>query len=148
MALKDQISSDMRDAMRAHEKDKLSALRMLLSAIKQKEVDERIVCDDAQIQQIISRLIKQRKDSVEQYLQGGREDLAQKEKAEIETFSVYLPAQLSDAELETLIEEVLKAESLSGPAAMGKAMAAVKQKVAGKADMGKVSAIIKAKLSS
>ena len=106
MSLKDQITSDMRDAMRAHDKEKLSALRMLLSSIKQKEVDEQITADDAVIQQIIAKLIKQRKDSVEQYLAGNRKDLADKESAEIKTFEVYLPAQLSDEE----IHEIVKSE--------------------------------------
>ena len=104
MSLKDQITSDMRDAMRAHDKEKLSALRMLLSSIKQKEVDEQITADDAVIQQIIAKLIKQRKDSVEQYLAGNRKDLADKESAEIKTFEVYLPAQLSDEEIQKIVE--------------------------------------------
>ncbi|WP_368430585.1 GatB/YqeY domain-containing protein [uncultured Parasutterella sp.] len=147
MSIKDQITSDMRDAMRAHEKEKLSALRMLLSSIKQKEVDEQIVADDAVIQQIIAKLIKQRNDSVEQYTKGGREDLAAKEAAEIEFFKVYLPVQLSDSELEAVIDEVLAGAGLGGMAAMGKAMGLVKPKVAGKADMGRVSALIKAKLT-
>lgn len=147
MSIKDQITSDMRDAMRAHEKEKLSALRMLLSSIKQKEVDGQIVADDAAIQQIIAKLIKQRNDSVEQYTKGGREDLAAKEAAEIEFFKVYLPAQLSDSELEAVIDEVLAGAGLGAMAAMGKAMGLVKPKVAGKADMGRVSALIKAKLT-
>lgn len=147
MSLKDRITSDMRDAMRAHEKDKLSALRMLLSSIKQKEVDEQITADDAIILQIIAKLIKQRKDSVEQYLAGHRKDLADKEAAEIGFFEVYMPAQLSDEELNKIIDEVLASAGLSGPAAMGKAMGMIKPKVAGKADMGRVSALLKTKLS-
>ena len=122
MSLKDQITSDMRDAMRAHDKEKLSALRMLLSSIKQKEVDEQITADDAVIQQIIAKLIKQRKDSVEQYLAGNRKDLADKESAEIKIFEVYLPAQLSDEEIQKIVDEVVTSAGLSGPAAMGKAM--------------------------
>lgn len=120
MSLKDQITSDMRDAMRAHDKEKLSALRMLLSSIKQKEVDEQITADDAVIQQIIAKLIKQRKDSVEQYLAGNRKDLADKESAEIKTFEVYLPAQLSDEEIQKIVDEVVTSAGLSGPAAMAK----------------------------
>lgn len=154
MSLKDQITSDMRDAMRAHDKEKLSALRMLLSSIKQKEVDEQITADDAVIQQIIAKLIKQRKDSVEQYLAGNRKDLADKESAEIKTFEVYLPAQLSDEEIQKIVDEVVTsaglsgpAARLSGPAAMGKAMGMIKPKVAGKADMGRVSALLKARLA-
>lgn len=134
MSLKDQITSDMRDAMRAHDKEKLSALRMLLSSIKQKEVDEQITADDAVIQQIIAKLIKQRKDSVEQYLAGNRKDLADKESAEIKTFEVYLPAQLSDEEIQKIVDEVVTSAGLSGSAAMGKAMGMIKPKVAGKAD--------------
>ena len=142
MSLKDQITSDMRDAMRAHDKEKLSALRMLLSSIKQKEVDEQITADDAVIQQI-----KQRKDSVGQYLAGNRKDLADKESAEIKTFEVYLPAQLSDEEIQKIVDEVVTSAGLSGPAAMGKAMGMIKPKVAGKADMGRVSALLKARLA-
>ena len=139
MSLRDQITSDMRDAMRAHDKEKLSALRMLLSSIKQKEVDEQITADDAVIQQIIAKLIKQRKDSVEQYLAG--------ESAEIKTFEVYLPARLSDEEIQKIVDEVVTSAGLSGPAAMGKAMGMIKPKVAGKADMGRVSALLKARLA-
>ena len=146
MSLRDQITSDMRDAMRAHDKEKLSALRMLLSSIKQKEVDEQITADDAVIQQIIAKLIKQRKDSVEQYLAGNRKDLADKESAEIKTFEVYLPA-LSDEEIQKIVDEVVTSAGLSGPAAMGKAMGMIKPKVAGKADMGRVSALLKARLA-
>ena len=141
MSLKDQITSDMRDAMRAHDKEKLSALRMLLSSIKQ------ITADNAVIQQIIAKLIKQRKDSVEQYLAGNRKDLADKESAEIKTFEVYLPAQLSDEEIQKIVDEVVTSAGLSGPAAMGKAMGMIKPKVAGKADMGRVSALLKARLA-
>lgn len=147
MSLKDQITSDMRDAMRAHDKEKLSALRMLLSSIKQKEVDEQITADDAVIQQIIAKLIKQRKDSVEQYLAGNRKDLADKESAEIKIFEVYLPAQLSDEEIQKIVDEVVTSAGLSGPAAMGKAMGMIQPKVAGKADMGRVSALLKARLA-
>lgn len=147
MSLKDQITSDMRDAMRAHDKEKLSALRMLLSSIKQKEVDEQITADDAVIQQIIAKLIKQRKDSVEQYLAGNRKDLADKESAEIKIFEVYLPAQLSDEEIQKIVDEVVTSAGLSGPVAMGKAMGMIKPKVAGKADMGRVSALLKARLA-
>lgn len=147
MSLKDQITSDMKDAMRAHAAERLSTIRLLLAAIKQKEVDERIVADDAAIQQIIGKLIKQRRDSVEQYKAGGREDLATKEANEIEVLSVYLPKQMTDEEINSVIEETLSGSGLSGPAAMGKAMGLIKPKVAGKADMGKVSALIKAYLN-
>lgn len=147
MSLKDQITADMKAAMRAHEAARLSTIRLLLAAVKQKEVDERIVADDAAIQQIIAKLIKQRRDSVEQYRAGGREDLAVKEANEIDVLSAYLPKQMTDEEIAAVIEETLKDSGLSGMAAMGKAMGLIKPKVAGKADMGKVSALIKAKLA-
>ena len=121
------------------------SVRILLSSIKQKEVDEQITADDAVSQQIIAKLIKQRKDSVEQYLAGNRKDLADKESAEIKTFEVYLPAQLSDEEIQKIVDEVVTSAGLSGPAAMGKAMGTIKPKVAGKADMGRVSALLRAR---
>lgn len=147
MALKEQITSDMKDAMKAHDSARLSAIRMLMAAIKQKEVDERVVADDSIIQAIIGKLIKQRKDSVEQYKAGGREDLAEKEAFEIKVLSVYLPSQLSDSEVEQIVNDAIAASGLSGMAAMGKIMAAVKPKLAGRADMSKVSALIKSKLA-
>ncbi len=147
MSLKDQITADMKAAMRAHEAARLSTIRLLMAAIKQKEVDERIVADDAAIQQIIAKLIKQRRDSVEQYRAGGRDDLADKEAFEIEVLSAYPPKQMSDEEIAAVVDEVLKENGLSGMAAMGKAIGLIKPKVAGKADMGKVSALVKAKLA-
>lgn len=147
MSLKDQITADMKAAMRAHEAARLSTIRLLMAAIKQKEVDERIVADDAAIQQIIAKLIKQRRDSVEQYRAGGRDDLADKEAFEIEVLSAYLPKQMSDEEIAAVVDEVLKENGLSGMAAMGKTIGLIKPKVAGKADMGKVSALVKAKLA-
>ncbi len=137
----------MKDAMRAHEANRLSAIRMLLAAIKQKEVDERISATDADIEQIVGKLIKQRRDSVEQYTAGGRQDLADKESFEIEVLSGYLPKQMNESEIEALVKEVLAGSGLSGMASMGKAMGLIKPKVAGKADMSKVSAILKAELS-
>ncbi len=147
MTLRDKITSDMKDAMRAHEAAKLSTIRMLLAAIKQKEVDERKTLDDSEIEQVVGKLIKQRKDSVEQYLAGGRKDLADKEANEIKVLETYLPKQLDEKEIEALVDKVLKESGLTGMASMGKAMALLKPQVAGKADMGKVSAILKAKLS-
>ncbi len=147
MTLRDKITSDMKDAMRAHEAAKLSTIRMLLAAIKQKEVDERKPLDDSEIEQVAGKRIKQRKDSVEQYLAGGRKDLADKEANEIKVLETYLPKQLDEKEIEALVDKVLKESGLTGMASMGKAMALLKPQVAGKADMGKVSAILKAKLS-
>ncbi len=147
MTLRERITSDMKDAMRAHDAARLGTIRLLMAAIKQKEVDERIAADDAIIEQIVGKLIKQRRDSVSQYTAGGRQDLADKEAFEIEVLNGYLPKQMDDKEIEALVEEVLAGAGLSGMAAMGKAMGMIKPKVAGKADMSKVSAIIKAKLS-
>ncbi len=147
MTLREKITSDMKDAMRAHDASRLSAIRMLLAAIKQKEVDERISATDADIEQIVGKLIKQRRDSVEQFTAGGRKDLADKESFEIEVLSGYLPKQMDNSEIEALIKQVLAESGLSGMASMGKAMGLIKPKVAGKADMSKVSAILKAELS-
>lgn len=108
MSLKDQITADMKAAMRAHEAARLSTIRLLMAAIKQKEVDERIVADDAAIQQIIAKLIKQRRDSVEQYRAGGRDDLADKEAFEIEVLSAYLPKQMSDEEIAAVVDKYSK----------------------------------------
>lgn len=138
----------MKAAMRAHEAEKLAAIRLLLAAIKQKEVDERITADDAVISSIISKLIKQRKDSVKMYMDGGRPELAEKENFEIEVLSAYLPKQMTDAEIEALVDAAISSLGASGMAAMGKVMGVVKPQVQGKADMGKVSALIKAKLSA
>ena len=146
MSLKEKITHDMHDAMRAHEKERLGAIRLLNSAIRQKEIDEQIVADDAIIQQIITKLVKERRDSVEQYKAGGREDLANKEAFEIEVLSVYLPKQLSDSEIEAIVDQVIAENNFSGMAAMGKAIGLIKPKVMGRADMGKVSALVKSKL--
>ena len=148
MSLKDQITEDMKSAMRAKDSARLGALRLLLAAIKQREVDERIVLDDAAIQAVIEKQVKQRRDSIQQYRAGGREDLAQKEQAEIDVLSGYLPKQLSDEEIGAIIDEAIAQSGLSGMAAMGKVMGAVKAKVAGRADLGKVSALVKARLTA
>lgn len=146
MSLKEKITHDMHEAMRAREKERLGAIRLLNSAIRQKEIDEQIVADDAIIQQIITKLVKERRDSVEQYKAGGREDLANKEAFEIEVLSVYLPKQLSDSEIEAIVDQVIAENNFSGMAAMGKAIGLIKPKVMGRADMGKVSALVKSKL--
>jgi uncharacterized protein len=147
MSLKDQITEDMKAAMRAKEADKLLTIRMLLAAIKQKEVDERITLDDAQTIAIVDKLIKQRKDSVAAFEQGGRIDLADKEKAEIAVLSAYLPQRLSADEVAAEVAKIVAELGASGPGDMGKVMGAVKTRLAGKADMGLVSAAVKAALS-
>jgi uncharacterized protein YqeY len=147
MPLKATIVDDMKAAMRGRETARLSTIRLLLAAIKQREVDERIELTDADVLAVIDKMIKQRRDSVTQFEAGKRDDLAAAERAEIAVLQGYLPARLSDAEVEAVIDEAIVATGASGIAAMGKVMAAVKPKVAGRADMGAVSARIKAKLA-
>jgi uncharacterized protein len=144
MSLKDQITEDMKAAMRAKDADKLLAIRMLTAAIKQKEVDERIELTDAHIVAIVEKLIKQRKDSVAAYESAERQDLADKEAAEIVALSVYLPVQMSDAEVEAAVKAAMTQTGATSPQDMGKLMAVLKPQLAGKADMGKVSALVKA----
>jgi len=148
MSLKEQITDDMKAAMRAKDADKLLAIRMLTAAIKQKEVDERIELTDAQVIAIVEKLIKQRKDSVAAYEAAQRQDLADKEQAEIAVLSVYLPAQLSENEIQTVIAAAIAQTGASGPQDMGKLMAVLKPQLAGKADMAKVSILVKKALSS
>lgn len=123
--------------------DKLSTIRMLLAAVKQKEVDERIVVDDTQLIAIIDKLIKQRKDSIAQFSAAGRQDLADKESAELQVLEAYLPARLSEAEIQAAVAAIVTRLGASGPGDMGKVMGAVKTELAGKADMGLVSAAVK-----
>ena len=146
MTIKEQVTNDMKDAMRARNKEKLSALRMLLAAVKQREVDERITATDDIMLGIIAKLVKQRRDSVEQFRAGGREDLVSKESYEIEVLSAYLPKQMSEDEVKAVIAEVIAATGASGMASMGRVMGAVKAKVAGRADMGRVSGLVRAAL--
>ena len=134
--------------MRAKESARLSTVRLLLAAIKQREVDERIELDDAQVLSVIEKMIKQRRESIAQFEKASRNDLADAEKAEIQVLSAYLPAQMSDAEVEKAVQSAIAETGASGVKDMGKVMAALKSKLAGKADMGKVSALVKAKLSS
>ena len=148
MSLKEQITDDMKAAMRAKDADKLLAIRMLTAAIKQKEVDERIELTDAQVVAIVEKLIKQRKDSVAAYEAAQRQDLADKEKAEIVVLSVYLPAQLSENEIQAVITAAITQTGASGPQDMGKLMAVLKPQLAGKADMGNISVLVKKALSS
>ncbi len=148
MTLKARITEDMKAAMRAHEAERLSTIRMLLAAIKQREVDERIELTDADVLGVIDKMVKQRKDSIAQFEAGKRPDLAAKERAEIDVLHAYMPAQASDAEIDAEIAAALAASGASGMAAMGKVMAVLKPKLAGRADMGAVSARVKAKLAS
>lgn len=147
MNLKERIGEDMKAAMRAREAGRLSAIRMLLAAIKQKEVDERITVDDAQVVSIVDRLIRQRRDSIEQFEKAGRTDLADREKAEIEVLSAYLPRQASPAEVAAEIDAAIAAAGATGPQQMGKVMAALKQRLAGRTDLAAVSAQVKARLA-
>ena len=146
MTLKERITEDMKTAMRSGEKDRLAVIRLLQAAIKQREVDERITLDDAQVTSVLEKMIKQRKESVVAFEKGGRADLVAKENGEIAVLQPYLPAQLSDAELDVLIVEAIGATGATTIKDMGKVMGLVKAKAAGKADMGAVGARIKAKL--
>ena len=148
MTLKERITEDMKAAMRGREADRLSAIRLLLAAIKQREVDERVALDDAAVTTIIEKLIKQRRDSIEQFEKGGRKDLVDKESAEMQLLTGYLPQQMSDAELHAAIDAAILESGGAGPQAMGKVMALLKPRLAGRADMGKASAQVKQKLAS
>jgi uncharacterized protein YqeY len=145
--LKARIGEDMKAAMRARDAGRLGAIRMLLAAIKQKEVDERVVADDAQVVAIVDRMIRQRRESVAQFEQAGRQDLADRENLEIEVLSAYLPQQAGADEVAAEIDAALAAAGATGPQAMGKVMATLKQRLAGRADLSAVSAQVKARLS-
>lgn len=147
MSLKEKITEDMKAAMRAKDTRKLGAIRLLTAAMKQKEVDERIELSDAHVLAIIEKMIKQRKDSIAQFEAGGRQDLADAEKAEVEVLSVYMPAALSEAEIQSEVAAAVAATGAAGPQDMGKVMAALKGKLAGRADMTVVSALVKAALA-
>ena len=146
MALKDRLTEDMKSAMRAGEKERLATIRLALAAIKQREVDERISLDDTQVLAVLEKMIKQRREAITQFAAGKRPDLVAKENSEIVVIQAYLPAQLGEAELDTLIGEAIAASGATSVKDMGKVMAAVKPKVQGRADMGAVSARIKQKL--
>ena len=148
MTLKTQIQDDMKSAMRAKDTARLSTIRLLLAAIKQREVDERKEMSDADVLSVIDKMIKQRKDSVVQFEAGKREDLAAAERAEIAVLQAYLPAQASEAEIDAVIAETIAATGAAGPAGIGKVMAVLKPRLAGKADLAAVSARVKAKLAS
>jgi uncharacterized protein len=147
MSLKERITDDMKAAMRSGEKERLGVIRMITSAIKQREVDERITLDDSQVLSVLEKMIKQRKESVVQFQAGNRQDLVDKEAAEITLLQTYLPAPLSDAELDALIGEAVAATSATSIKDMGKVMAIIKTKAQGRADMAAVGAKIKARLS-
>jgi uncharacterized protein len=147
MTLKDRITEDMKAAMRAKDSARLLAIRMLLAAMKQREVDERVVLDDAQIVSIVYKQIKQRKDSIAAFQQASRMDLVDKESAELRVLENYLPQRLSAAEIATAVAGIVARLGASGPGDMGKVMGAVKAQLAGKADMGQVSAAVKAALA-
>jgi uncharacterized protein len=146
MSLKERITEDMKAAMRAKDSERLGTIRMVTAAIKQREVDERIQLDDTQVLAVLEKMIKQRKESVTQFLAGGREDLAAKENKEIDLLQTYLPAQLSEAELDALVADAIAKSGATSIKEMGKAMALLKQSAQGRADMGVVSAKLKAKL--
>ena len=147
MNLRDRVNEDMKTAMKAREADKLGTLRLLLAAMKQREVDERITLDDAGVIAVVEKMIKQRKDSIAQYEKAARQDLADKEKYEISVIEKYLPQQLSQAEIDAVIAEAIASTGAKGAADMGKVMGVVKPRLAGRADMGKVSGLVKAKLA-
>jgi uncharacterized protein YqeY len=147
MSLKVQISDDMKAAMRAKDAPRLGAVRLLLSAMKQKEVDERVELSDADIVAIIDKMIKQRRDSISQFEKGGRQDLADQEKFEVGVLQAYMPQALSDSEVDAEIVAAMQSTGAKAMADMGKVMAVLKPKLAGKADMGKVSALVKARLA-
>jgi hypothetical protein len=147
MSLKDRITDDMKAAMRAKDADRLSAIRMLLAACKQREVDERIVLDDVAVVAIVDKLIKQRKDSIAAFEQAGRTDLVDKERAEVKVLEAYLPARLSADEVAAAVAALVAELGAAGPGDMGKVMAAAKARFAGKADMGLVSGAVKSALA-
>jgi uncharacterized protein YqeY len=148
MALKDRIKRDTADAMRAKDAVKLSALRMLSAAIQRREVDERITLDDSQVMAATEKLIKQSRESIEQYEKGARADLAAKERADIAVWQAYLPQPLTDAEIDTLIADAIAATSAASIKDMGKVMGTLKPKLQGRADMGQVGAKIKSRLGA
>lgn len=147
MSLKQQITDDMKAAMRAKDTARLGAIRLLLAAIKQREVDERIELSDADVVTIIEKMNKQRRDSISQYEAAGRQDLADVEKFEMSVLSAYMPQQFSEAEIAVAVAEAIAATGAAGQQDMGKVMGVLKSKLAGRADMGKVSALIKARLT-
>jgi len=147
MSLKDKISDDMKTAMRARETERLGTIRLLLAAIKQREVDERISLDDAAVSAVIEKMIKQRKDAIQQFETAGRMDLVSKEQAELSVLSGYLPEQLSEAEIAAHVQDAVVQTAATSPQDIGKVMAVLKSQLAGRADMAMVSALVKTALS-
>ena len=146
MTLKERITEDMKSAMRSGDKERLATIRLALAAIKQREVDERIMLDDGQVLAVLEKMIKQRKESIVQFQSGGRADLVARETAEIGVLQAYLPAQMSEAEIDTLIAQAIAQAGATSVKDMGKVMAAVKSQAQGRADMGVVSARVRARL--
>jgi uncharacterized protein YqeY len=147
MTLRERLNEEIKAAMKAREAQKLAALRLMLAAVKQREVDERITLDDAAVVAVVEKMIKQRKDSIAQYEKASRQDLADKEKFEISVIESYLPQQLSQGEIDQIVADAIAATGAQSAADMGKVMGVVKPKLAGRADMGKVSGLVKARLS-
>jgi uncharacterized protein YqeY len=147
MTLKEKITEDMKAAMRAKESARLSTIRLLLAAMKQKEVDERVVLQDADVLSIIEKMLKQRRESIAQFEKAGRNDLADGEKAEIAVLTAYLPAQLGEAEVAEAIAAAIRESGAAGPKDMGKVMGLLKSRLAGRTDMGKLSGLVKARLA-
>ena len=147
MSLKERITEDMKAAMRAKDSERLGTIRLLTAAMKQKEVDERIELDDVAVIAIVDKMLKQRKDSIEAFEKGARQDLADKELAEVKVLQAYLPARLSAEEVGAQVKAIVAELGAKGPSDMGKVMGAVKARLAGKADMGQVSAAVKAALA-
>ena len=147
MSLKDQITEDMKTAMRAKDSERLLTVRTLMAAMKQKEVDERVVLDDVAIVAIVDKLVKQRKDSITAFEAGDRQDLADKEKAEMQVLQGYLPQRMSAEETQAAVQAIVAELGAKGPGDMGRVMGVVKTRLAGKADMGQVSGAVKAALA-
>jgi hypothetical protein len=147
MSLRDRIQEDMKAAMRSGEKERLGTIRLILAAVKQREVDERITLDDTQVLSVLEKMVKQRRESIAQFQAGARPDLVEKENAELKVISAYLPAQLSEAELDALIFEAVRESGAASIKDMGKVMNIIKTKAQGRADMASVGARIKARLS-
>ena len=148
MSLKNQITEDMKSAMKAGEKDRLKVVRLIMAAIKQVEIDKRVELDDAGVLAVLNKMVKQRRDSVDQFEKGNREDLAAIERAEIVVLEGYLPEQMSAADLAAMVDEVIAATGAEGIRDMGKVMGQIKAKAAGRADMGAVSATVKERLNA
>ena len=146
MPLKERITEDMKSAMRSGEKERLGTIRVALAAIKQREVDERVMLDDTQVLAVLEKMIKQRKEAIAQFASGGRSDLVAKETAEITVIEAYLPAQMTGAQIEALIDQAIASSGATSPKDMGKVMAVIKSQAQGRADMSAVSALVRDRL--